>query len=129
MFDFHQKRRLRSVLNAPLFQAGLGIIVLLVVLSAYKRFDIAMEMQERREQAGLVSAELERRKEDLEAEVEYLSNERGMEAEIRRQFDVALPGEQVVVIVEDGDEGPEVLPLASTTDEVEAKKRWYQFWR
>ena len=129
MFDFHQKRRLRSVLNAPLFQAGLGIIVLLVVLSAYKRFDIAMEMQERREQAGAATAELERRKEDLEAEVQYLSNERGMEAEIRRQFDVALPGEQVVVIVEDEDEGPEVLPLASTTDEVEVKKRWYQFWR
>ena len=102
------------------------LLVLLVAWSAYVRFDIAMEMKERRLQVEQEASLLQARKDDLQKQVEYLSNERGIEAEMRRQFDVALEGEQVVVILED--EGPEVLPLTGTTTE-ETIKRWYQFWR
>jgi len=92
------------------------------------RFDIAMEMKERREQAELQAAALEARREALAEQVEYLSSERGLEAEMRRQFDVALPGEQVVVIVEDEDNVSEVMPLSTSTSKTE-ERRWYQFWR
>ena len=102
------------------------LLVLLVAWGAYVRFDIAMEMKERRLQVEQEASLLQARKDDLQKQVEYLSNERGIEAEMRRQFDVALEGEQVVVILED--EGPEVLPLTGTTTE-ETIKRWYQFWR
>jgi hypothetical protein len=44
---------------------------------------------------------------------------------MRRQFDVALEGEQVVVIVEP-ETGPEIQPLSTSTQETTA---WYQFWR
>jgi hypothetical protein len=44
---------------------------------------------------------------------------------MRRQFDVALEGEQVVVIVEPEAE-LEIQPLATSTEEETA---WYQFWQ
>lgn len=127
MFDFYQKRKLRAVVNSPITQGVVLALALLVGWSAYVRFDIAMEMHERRVQAELQAAALETRKDQLEEQVRYLSSERGIEAEMRRQFDVALPDEQVVVIVEE-DEGPEVMPL-STTSREETHHPWYQFWR
>ncbi|MCA9354312.1 MAG: septum formation initiator family protein [Candidatus Kaiserbacteria bacterium] len=102
-------------------------MALMVGWSAYVRYDIAMEMVDRRAEAEQQAAVLQERLNDLQAEVEYLSNDRGIEAEMRRQFDVSLPGEQVVVIVEDEDDGPVVEPLATTTPQ--KHKRWYQFWR
>ena len=73
-------------------------------------------MAERRATVEQTAAALEARRADLEAEVRYLQDERGIEAEMRRQFDVALPGEEVVVILED--EPPEAIqPLATTTEE------------
>lgn len=91
------------------------------------RYDIAMEMQDRREVAEQQATALQARKDTLEEKVQYLSSERGMEAEMRRQFDVALPGEQVVVIVDRNDEEPEIKPLAGSTNKDSAK--WYLFWR
>ncbi|MCA9358106.1 septum formation initiator family protein [Candidatus Kaiserbacteria bacterium] len=129
MFDFHQKRKLRAVINSPFTQAVLLALVFMIAWSAYVRFDIAMEMRDRRVQAELQAAALEARKTELEKQVKYLSSERGIEAEMRRQFDVALPGEQVVVIVEEQDSGPEVLPLSTSTPEESSVRHWYQFWR
>lgn len=127
MFDFYQKRKIRTVVNSRYTQAFLLLLVVYVGWSAFVRFDIAMEMLDRRVQAEQAASALQARKVALEEEVQYLSNERGIEAEMRRQFDVALEGEQVVVIVEKQDEGPSVLPLATSTPEEE--KLWYQFWR
>lgn len=129
MFDFHQKRKLRTVVNSPFTQAALLALAFMVSWSAYVRFDIAMEMRDRRIQAEKQAAALELRKTELEKQVQYLSSERGIEAEMRRQFDVALPGEQVVVIVEEQNKGPEVQPLSTSTSLEPKKKRWFQFWR
>jgi cell division protein FtsB len=128
MFDFHQKRKLRAVLNSPITQGAILCLALLAGWSAYVRFDIAMEMRERRIQAELQAQVLQTRKEALEKQVEYLSSERGIEAEMRRQFDVALPGEQVVVIVDDKENDSEVKPL-STSTRPEEESPWYMFWR
>ncbi|MEY3784621.1 MAG: hypothetical protein RLZZ230_943 [Candidatus Parcubacteria bacterium] len=128
MFDFHQKRKLRTVVNSPYTQGVLLMLALAVGWSAYVRYSIAMEMLGRREQAEQQATALEARKQALEEKVQYLSSERGQEAEMRRQFDVALPGEQVVVIVDKDDSAPEVLPLATSTDS-QSKRSWYQFWQ
>ena len=128
MFDFYQKRKLRGVINSRYTQAFILLLAFGIGYSAYTRYEIAMEMQSRRQVAEAEANALETRKFELETEVEYLSSERGQEAEVRRQFDVALPGEQVVVILEDQSDGPEILPLSTSTNESEDKK-WYQFWR
>ena len=124
MFDFHQKRKLKTVLTSRYTQGVLLVIALVIGWSAYTRYEIAAEMAERRYELEAEAAELEVRKTDLEKQVDYLSHERGIEAEMRRQFDVALEGEQVVVIV-DPEAEEEVEPLSTSTP----KRTWYQFWR
>lgn len=103
-------------------------LALMAGWSAYVRYDIAMEMRERRIQEELQANALQSRKETIENQVEYLSSERGIEAEMRRQFDVVLPGEKVVVIVEDKDKDTEVKQLATSTEAID-EPSWYEFWR
>lgn len=129
MFDFYQKRKLRTIVNSPYTQGILLVLVTIMAYSSYVRYDIAMEMSERRAAAAAATTKLDERKQLLQEQVEYLSSERGIEAEMRRQFDVALPGEEVVVIVEEESDAPEVLPLATTSKDAAVDAKWYQFWR
>lgn len=125
MFDFYQKRKIRSLVNSRYTQGVLLLLVLLIGWSAFVRYQIAVEMSDRRELAAQEAVLLRSQKDSLQEQVEYLSNERGIEAEMRRQFDVALEGEQVVVIVEP-EAGLDIQPLATSTPEETA---WYQFWQ
>ena len=124
MFDFYQKRKLKVILASRPIQAILLVITLFVIWSAYVRYDIASEMADRREVMEQEAQELQDRKDSLKTQVDYLSDERGIEAEMRRQFDVAKEGETVVVIVEDEDDVVESIPVATSTN----NKRWYEFW-
>lgn len=129
MFDFHQKRKLRTIINAPITLWVILALTIVVGWSAYVRFDIAMEMRDRRIEAEKQTAALALQKETLQKRVEYLSSERGMEAEMRRQFDIALPGEQVVVIVDSEDQEQEISSTSKQRTEITTERRWYQFWR
>ncbi len=82
-------------------------------------------MAERRAEAEVHVTELEARKEHIKNKVEYLGSERGMEAEMRRNFDVAQPGEQVVIIVDEEKKDSEITPLQPIAD----TPPWYIFWR
>lgn len=129
MFDFHQKRKLRTIVNAPITLWVILALTIVVGWSAYVRFDIAMEMRDRRIEAEKQTAALALQKETLQKRVEYLSSERGMEAEMRRQFDIALPGEQVVVIVDSEEQEQEISSTSKQRTEITTERRWYQFWR
>lgn len=129
MFDFHQKRKLRTIVNAPITLWVILALTIVVGWSAYVRFDIAMEMRDRRIEAEKQTAALALQKETLQKRVEYLSSERGMEAEMRRQFDIALPGEQVVVIVASEEQEQEISSTSKQRTEITTERRWYQFWR
>ena len=124
MFDFHQKRKIRSILKSPFTRGVLLILVIMVGWSAFTRFQIASQMVERREAAEAELSKLQTQKKELEAEVRYLSDERGIEAEMRRQFDIALDGEQVVVIVDP--QNDERKMATSTPPDAPA---WYEFWQ
>jgi cell division protein FtsB len=126
MFDFQQKRKLRSAFESPITWGMLLVLCILMAMSAYDRYQIAKDMAERRAEVERELAALEERKVELESEVEYLKGERGIEAEMRRQFDVAKEGEQVVIIVED--ETAEPPAMATTTIPEPPSRPWYRFW-
>lgn len=114
MLDFYQKRKLRTISNSRITQGVLVIVALVMIWNAFERYIIADAMGEKRALVEQEVAALEARKASLEAEVEYLRDERGIESAMRRQFDIALPGEEVVVILED-ETVVEFEPLATTT--------------
>lgn len=126
MFDFYQKRKLKVILGSRYVQILVALAAFLVMWSAFTRYQIAVEMEDRRAQMEQEVQALQERKDALEVEVNYLSDERGIEAEMRRQFDVAKDGETVVVIVdEEEEEEPEIIIEPESTND----KHWYQFWR
>ena len=124
MFDFHQKRKLKTVFGSRVTQGVILVVAFFILLSAYNRYLIAREMAERRASVESEISTLEERREILETQVQYLSNERGIESEMRRQFDIAREGEQVVIILED--ENAAEAEIATTTNQKE--RAWYRFW-
>ncbi len=126
MFDFYQRRKFKTILSSKVTRVFLVVLVLLMGYSAYKRYSIAKDMERRRHEVESDVVRLQGQKEVLEKQVRYLSDDRGIEAEMRRQFDVALDNEQVVVIVEpEKDE----IKTSSSTYETTEEPAWYEFWR
>ena len=126
MLEFYQKRSLRTLLHSPLAFAIAVMICLGLTRIVYDRYSIEQEMIAKRVEAEVKLHDLEVRKTDLEKKVQYLSNDRGIEAEMRRNFDVARPGEQVVIIL-DKEATTTVEPLPKMSEE--APPAWYEFWR
>jgi len=125
MLDFYQKRKLRSVMNSRWTQGILGLIAFVVLYSAFERFTMADIMYDRRVLVEQEAATLEAQKEALESRVQYLRDDRGIEAEMRRQFDIALPGEEVIVILEE-EEGAETIvePIEQQVED----GGWWPWW-
>ncbi len=124
MFDFQQKRKINAFFESRAIQVVLLILTFFVLLSAYNRYLIAREMADRRSAVESEISSLEQRKENLESEVKYLSNERGIEAEMRRQFDITREGEQVIIILDGENEQKNEEPVKATS----TKRAWYRFW-
>lgn len=99
MFDFHEKRKIKSILYSKVVVGVLLTISVLLSISVYNRFVAAEEMQDKLDSRRAALQNLEERAEMLRAKVEYLDNERGVEEELRNRFDIAREGEQVVILV------------------------------
>ncbi len=101
MLSFHQKRTFRKVFASRFVHVALLIACAGMAWSAYGRYVIAKEMADKRIRAEQEVVELENRRATLEDKVRYITNERGIEAEMRRQFDIARDGETVVIILDE----------------------------
>jgi len=126
MHPFKQKYKKTNLINHPVTWVILLILTLLILISALKRYSIAREMSERREEIDQEIVALEERRDSLEDEVKYISSERGKEAEMRRQFDMARKGEKVVIVLDEKEE--KEVEEATTTEEEKEKRPWYKFW-
>lgn len=105
MFDFHEKRKIRQILYSKAVFALLTILTALLLIAVYNRFTVAQETKEKLEERRADLEALETRAEVLNAKVDHLEEERGIEEELRNRFNVAKEGEQVVVIIDqDGEE-------------------------
>ena len=127
MLQFYQKRTWRIIISSPLAIIVLVLMLFFLARIVYERYTIERAMATRRLESELRLESLVERKAQLQQKVEYLSNDRGIEAEMRLNFDVARPGEQVVIILDKETEA-EIKPLDKMSTE-NAESRWYQFWR
>lgn len=112
-----------------IINSRLTIVILLIASTAlsfavYDRYIVEQDMRDRRNDTEEDLSKLRARQIELEDKVEYLSNEQGLEAEIRRHFDVSKEGEQVIVIMGDS---ATVTPNVLIKDRVEVEEEG--FWR
>lgn len=101
MFDFHEKRKIRSILYSKPVIGVLFALSILLSFSVYNRYSIAEEMQHKLDAKRSELEALTVRAESLDSKVKYLEDERGIEEELRNRFDVAKEGEQVVILLDD----------------------------
>ena len=126
MLQFYEKRSWRTLLRSWWFVGVLALICLFLLSVVINRLSIERDMAERRAAAEAELSALRAREAELKDKVEYLGSERGMEAEMRRNFDVAQPGEQVVIILDEEESEGDIQPLTPTTEDTPP---WYIFWR
>ena len=89
----------QSILGSRLTIVVLFIASFTLSFAVYDRYVVEQDVRERRHDAELELEELKAHQAELEERVDYLSNEQGLETEIRRHFDVSKEGEQVVVLM------------------------------
>lgn len=106
MREFQRKRKMRRLLYSRF-----TLLVLLIVLAFLVKASWGAYRRDRENRANLLSAQtelaaLQARHSTLEEKLTRLKSPEGIEAEIREQFQVAKPGEKMVVVVPDtgGDE-------------------------
>lgn len=100
MFDFHEKRKIKSFLYSRPVISVLFFIAIGMSVTVYDRYVVAKEMEGKLEVKRAELGQLKQRAEVLNAKVKYLEDERGIEEELRNRFDVAREGEQVVVLID-----------------------------
>lgn len=107
----------QKILGSRLTIVILVLLVAALSLAVYDRYTVEKEVKERRESKEAELQNLKERQFLLEERVSYLQNDQGMEAEIRRHFDVAREGEQVVVLVGEKEKAPSTTsPLNQETE-------------
>lgn len=126
MFDFYEKRKIRSLLYSKITIGIILVFAILVFISVYERYQVERLMAERRTTTELELKALETRATSLEEKVDHLENQRGLEEEIRTRFDVAREGEQVVIILDGKEEvaTPVLEPEAEPSSFFSRLKFW-----
>ncbi len=133
MFDFHEKRKIRSFLYSKVVIAGLFLVAMALSFPVYNRYTVAQDMKAKLETKRIELEEIKLRAQTLESKVDYLGNERGVEEELRNRFDVAKEGEQVIILLDDR-EGektnvPENSSAHGTENDTESKKSFFDFFK
>lgn len=102
-----QHRKMARTLGKRLLTAMLLLLVIAMARGVWGVYQKERAAVENRQQAEAELAELQKRERELQEELARLQTERGKEAELRQQFEVAKEGEKLIVVVDREEEGAE----------------------
>jgi cell division protein FtsB len=128
MFDFHEKRKIRRIVYSKPMIGAIFLCTLMLSFSVYDRYVVSKEMKMKLDERYAELEELEMRAQALESKVQYLTDERGVEEELRNRFDVAKEGEQVVILV-DSKRGANATATVAAPPVEEPKKRFWHIFK
>lgn len=101
MIPFQERKKLRKILYSKASLIALFLLLGVALNGAWGIYQKAAIARAERDRAKRSLAELEARTTELQASLARLESEKGIETDVRQKFTVALPGEDVVVIVDD----------------------------
>jgi len=119
MRDFQQKRKLSKFIYSPKLILILVIIAVIVVRGAWGVYKKERESRANFKLAQSQYIEKEKMESELTAKIERLNTDSGIEEEIRQNFGVVKPGEEVVLIVEEKNK--------TTTEDGTKQSFWSKF--
>jgi cell division protein FtsB len=120
MIDFQQRRSFRKFFYSKI---TLFFLVIFIFFMAKQVYEIYLKNKISRESLSIATKNyeaLKTREKMLSLEIERLKTEAGIEEEIRNKYNVARPGEEVVVIVDKEKE-------SSSTKENKTEGFWQKF--
>lgn len=100
MFDFYERRKIKQWLYSWSFFVVLLIASVFLTHGVWGVYQKERQTRINKQQRLAHLDELNTRREALEKEINQLSTERGIDEEIRQKFEVAMEGEEVIVIVD-----------------------------
>jgi len=109
MLGFHEKRKLARIF----YSKGTALVLFAIlggaVYAAINAYYVEQRAVQKRVELEKELQLLQVRAEGLEQDIVRLEDPRGIEAELRRRYDVAKEGEEVIVLIEEEIE-PEQVP-------------------
>ncbi|MEK9161289.1 MAG: septum formation initiator family protein [Patescibacteria group bacterium] len=100
MKEFQEKRKFKKIIYSTSFQVVFGILVLFLIFSTIKAYKKSERSADKTKETRKEILVLEKRNAELLADVASLESDSGKESEIRKRFDVAKPGEKILIIVD-----------------------------
>ncbi len=122
MKKFEAKKQIKSKIYSKTTLIILIFIIILLIKGVFVLYLRNKESIEVRDGSEAKLLSLENRRNTLSAEIEKLNKDDGVEEEIREKFNVAKPGEKVVIIVPEEE--------ATTTPEKKGffSSLWQKIW-
>ncbi len=127
MFDFHEKRKIKSWLFSRTSIALLLVASGLLSVSVFERYQKERETAVKYAERSAELVELNARAAALETKVAYMQSTRGIEDEIRHRYDVVKEGERAVIIMDE--EKATTTPLPPLPEEERGFFSRLLFWR
>jgi cell division protein FtsB len=122
MKKFEAKKQIKSRIYSRTTLIILLFVIILLVKGVFTLYLRNKESVEVRDGAQARLRDLERRRESLSLEIEKLNKNEGIEEEIREKFNVAKPGEKVVIIV------PEEEVATTAPKQGFFSNLWHKIW-
>ncbi|RJQ31299.1 hypothetical protein C4572_02600 [Candidatus Parcubacteria bacterium] len=100
MREFQEKKKFKRILYSKWVFIGLAVVLGLLLFSTFKVYRTSKRSLAKNEDIKRQLAEMEIRKNEMEERISVLESDSGREEEIRRRFNVAKPGEKMLVILD-----------------------------
>ena len=101
MIQIQERKKLRKILYSKVSIIILTALLYFVARGAWNIYNKASIARSERDRAERGLVDLQVKTSELTASLARLQSTQGIEADVRQKFTVALPGEDVVVIVDD----------------------------
>ena len=122
MATFQQRHDPTRLMWRRLLAVGLLLVLLIAVRGVWSVYKKSIESHELKIEAQAQLTELQKREQELRADISNLKSDRGVEAELRERYDLAREGESVVVIVD-----PPAPPSEPTPTPFQRFKSWFSW--
>jgi len=100
MKEYQRKKKIRRFIYSPLAQILMAVLIVFMAKATWSVYAKERDSRGNLLKATENLASLEAREDNLFGQIDRLQTPEGVEAEIRGQFQVAKPGERMVVVVE-----------------------------
>ena len=119
MIPFQERKKIRKIVYSKVTLFILTGVLFVVSVGAWRVHQKALVAMTERDISARALADSESRMKELQISLARLNSNQGMEEEVRQKYTVALPGEEVVVVVDEN-------AKKSENGEVPVSNGWWQ---